>query len=168
MRIRVHMTLGEERRLFRIGWNSLKTWSVLAKEENGEPAIESGSPSSWVISWDGKLFAAIKLNLKLIMTQMGWGQRVGMSVRRDLLVLMLGRIVVYFRVETNVPSNFFKICVRIKFLLYNILPELVWIWNNMYEIMCKTFLEVTFMVRSKFFVCAHFTTCVGCAHTHTA
>src|SRR6218665_2250315 len=34
------------------------------------------------------------------------------------------------------PLNL-KVSVRIKFLLCNILPGLICIWNDMYEIMCK-------------------------------
>ena len=37
----------------------------------------------------------------------------------------------------------FKICVRIKFLLCNILPGLNGIWNDVYEIRTKAFLEGT-------------------------
>ena len=39
----------------------------------------------------------------------------------------------------------FKVSVRIKCLLCNILPELISIWNDTYEICAKTFLEGTFM-----------------------
>ena len=68
--------------------------------------------------------------------------------------------------ETNVPS-FFKVCVRIKFPLCNILPGLSCIWIDIYEICAETFLEGTFMCAPSFLVCAHLTACVR-THTSTA
>ena len=64
----------------------------------------------------------------------------------------------------NVPFNFSK-SVRIKFILCDILPEIICIWNAVYEICAKTFLEGTFMCTPSFLVCAHLMACV-CARTH--
>src|SRR6218665_251473 len=41
--------------------------------------------------------------------------------------------IVYFSATANVPYNFSK-CVCIQFLLRNILPGLICIWNDVYEI----------------------------------
>src|SRR6218665_3633625 len=69
------------------------------------------------------------------------------------------------------PLIFQRLCAH-KFSLRNILPRLICIWNNVYEILCaKTFLEGTFYVHSKFpssfRVRAHLTACVR-AQTRTA
>ena|SRR6218665_19407 len=53
------------------------------------------------------------------------------------------------RVRCNVPSNFSK-SVCLKFLLCNILPGLICIWNNVYKIFAKTFLKGKFMSASSF------------------
>ena len=58
----------------------------------------------------------------------------------------------------------FKVSVHMKFLLCNILPGLVWIWNDVYEIVAKAFLEGIFMCAPCFLVCARLTTCM-CAST---
>jgi len=47
----------------------------------------------------------------------------------------------------------FKVCVRITFPLCNILPGLICIWNDMYEVCAKTFFEGTFMCAQSFRVC---------------
>jgi len=51
-----------------------------------------------------------------------------------------------------------------KFLLCNILPDLFLIWNDVYEICAKTFLEGNLLRAPSFFVCARLMTC---AHLHT-
>jgi len=43
--------------------------------------------------------------------------------------------------DVQCSPYYFKVCVHIKFLLCNSLPELIWIWNNVYEICAKTFLK---------------------------
>jgi len=53
--------------------------------------------------------------------------------------------------------------VRIKFHLYNILSELICIWNDVYEIHADTFLEGAFVYTPSFLVYARLTTCV---HAH--
>src|SRR6218665_2617988 len=53
--------------------------------------------------------------------------------------------------------SFLKVCVRIKFLLCNILPGLVCIWNYVYDICAKTFLEGTVTCAPSFLVCARLT-----------
>jgi len=50
--------------------------------------------------------------------------------------------------------KFCKVCVRIKYLLSNVLPELIWIWNDVSEICANTFLEETFLCAPTFLVCA--------------
>jgi len=50
----------------------------------------------------------------------------------------------------------FKVSVRIK----NILPALVWIWNDVYEICANTFLHGTFMCAPSLHVRARLITCV--------
>src|SRR6218665_1495313 len=50
--------------------------------------------------------------------------------------------------------QFFKVCVRIKFLLCNILSRLICIWSDVYEICAKAFLEGTFICNPRFLVCA--------------
>jgi len=57
---------------------------------------------------------------------------------------------ILFPLATNVPSNFFKICVQIMFLLCNILPELIWIWNYVHEICAKHSFRGNIYVRFKF------------------
>src|SRR6218665_1303309 len=49
--------------------------------------------------------------------------------------------------------TFLNVCVRIKLLLCNILPGLICIWKDVYEICAKTFLEGKFMC-AKNFLCA--------------
>src|SRR6218665_2347431 len=63
--------------------------------------------------------------------------------------------------------KFFKVCVRIKFLLCNTLVGLICIWNDVYEICSKTFLEETFMCAlCFFFVRSSHGLCV-CSHVHS-
>ena len=45
------------------------------------------------------------------------------------------------RIKVIVPCNFLKSCVRIKFLLCNILPGLVCMWDNVLEICAKACLK---------------------------
>jgi len=47
--------------------------------------------------------------------------------------------------------KFFKVCVRIQFLLCNILPELIWIWNDVCDTLCaKHIFGGNIYVRSMF------------------
>src|SRR6218665_2485020 len=70
-----------------------------------------------------------------------------------------GRKPVSLRILINVPSNFSK-CVCKQFLLCNILPGLICICNDMYEICAKTFLEGTFMCAPSFLLCAGLMACL--------
>jgi|SRR6218665_1911495 len=47
----------------------------------------------------------------------------------------------------------FSACVHKQFLLFNILPEFICIWNNVYEICAKAVLEKTFLCAPNF-LCA--------------
>src|SRR6218665_3310635 len=57
----------------------------------------------------------------------------------------------------NVPSNFFKVCVCIKCLLCNILPEF---GMTCMKYVQNTVWEGTFICAPSFLVCARLTTCV--------
>src|SRR6218665_2731320 len=78
-------------------------------------------------------------------------------------------VVEAYRLEPMFPL-IFKVCVcdrayKIS-VLCNILPGLICIWNDVYEIIiCKTFLEGTFMCAPSFLVCARLTACV---HVHSS
>src|SRR6218665_427698 len=70
-------------------------------------------------------------------------------------------------VPTNVPSNLLKVYVCTKFLVSNILPALIYIYNDMYEMCAKTFFKEKMYVRSKFScVRSSHDLCVR-AHTHS-